>query len=155
MNQKKFDITIEVPRWGFVKRGSTDKIDFISPIPCPYNYGSIRAYVGLDNDYLDAIVIGPRLPRDTVITCPAFAAIGLSDRGLYDDKLICATKPLSFLDKCLVASFFRCYALFKRILNFIRRQPGQTRYEGWQEIDQALIRARECDESPIKPIVAF
>ena len=33
MSQTKFEITIEVPRWGFIKRGSTDKIDFISPIP--------------------------------------------------------------------------------------------------------------------------
>lgn len=155
MAEKQFEITIEVPRWGFVKRGSTNKIDFISPIPCPYNYGSIRAYVGLDNDYLDAIVLGPRLPRNATITCPALAAIGLSDRGMYDDKVICATRPLSRLDRHLVSAFFHFYAIFKRILNFLRRQPGQTKCEGWQEIDGVLSRARECDESRVEPIATF
>lgn len=155
MAEMKYEITIEVPRWGFVKRGSTNKIDFISPIPCPYNYGSIRAYVGLDNDYLDAVVIGPRLPRNTKITCPALAAIGLSDRGMYDDKVICATRPLSSLDRGLISAFFHIYAIFKRILNFLRRQPGKTQCEGWQDIEGVLSRARESDESPVKPITTF
>jgi len=29
------DIIIEKPRFGFLKRGSTGGLDFISPFPCP------------------------------------------------------------------------------------------------------------------------
>ena len=52
-----FEVTIEVPRWGFVKRGSTDRVDFVSPIPCPFNYGAIPDYLGGEGDLLDAVVL--------------------------------------------------------------------------------------------------
>ena len=57
------EVIIEIPRGGFLKRGSTGELDFISPFPCPFNYGSIPAFIGLDGDLLDAVVLGPRLPR--------------------------------------------------------------------------------------------
>ena len=33
------DVVIEIPRWSFLKRGSSGGVDFVSPFPCPYNYG--------------------------------------------------------------------------------------------------------------------
>ena len=100
----RFEVTIEVPRWGFVKRGSSDRVDFVSPIPCPFNYGAIPDYLGGEGDLLDAVVLGPRLPRGTRITVRAHGAVGLSDRGLYDDKLICSTTPLSNRQRHAVVS---------------------------------------------------
>ena len=41
------DVVIEIPRWSFLKRGSTGHVDFISPLPCPFNYGSVPDYLGL------------------------------------------------------------------------------------------------------------
>ena len=41
------EVVIEVPRGSFLKRGSTGHIDFISPLPCPFNYGSVPIYLGL------------------------------------------------------------------------------------------------------------
>jgi inorganic pyrophosphatase len=61
----ELDIVIEVPRGSFLKRGSTGHVDFISPLPCPFNYGSVPAYVGLEGDLLDALVLGPRLRLGT------------------------------------------------------------------------------------------
>ena len=55
------EVVIEVPRGSFLKRGSTGRVDFISPLPCPFNYGSVPGYIGLDGDLLDALVLGPRL----------------------------------------------------------------------------------------------
>jgi inorganic pyrophosphatase len=141
-----FDVVIEVPRWGFVKRGSNNNVDFISPLPCPYNYGSIPTYVGLDGDLLDAVVLGPRLARGTTLNLRAFAVIGLTDRGLYDDKLICSDRPLTKLDRCLVLNFFHLYAAFKRLLNFIRRRRGPTFCEGWRDVDGAIARARPSND---------
>ena len=40
------EVVIEVPRGSFLKRGSTGQIDFISPLPCPYNYGSVPTSPG-------------------------------------------------------------------------------------------------------------
>jgi inorganic pyrophosphatase len=48
------DVVIEVPRGSFLKRGSTGRVDFISPLPCPYNYGSVPTHIGLEGDLLDA-----------------------------------------------------------------------------------------------------
>jgi len=143
---KLFEVVIEIPRWGFVKRGSNNEIDFVSPLPCLYNYGSIPDYVGLDGDPLDAVVLGPRLPRRTKIRMRAYGVIGLTDRGLYDDKFICSAKPLSKRDRFLLLNFFHCYAIFKRVLNFFRRRPGPTACVGWRGVDGALARARHRED---------
>lgn len=140
------EVVIEVPRGGFLKRGSTGTLDFVSPLPCPFNYGSISTLVGLDGDLLDAIVLGPRLRRGTRITVQAYGAVGLTDRGMYDDKLICSTQPISRLQKRLVLAFFVVYARFKRMLNLARRRPGPCASEGWGDASEAIARAKQRDE---------
>ena len=57
-------MVIEIPRGSFLKRGSTGRLDFLSPVPCPFNYGSVESLIGLEGDLLDAVVLGPRLSRD-------------------------------------------------------------------------------------------
>ncbi|MDH3832481.1 MAG: hypothetical protein OEU48_12475, partial [Gammaproteobacteria bacterium] len=44
----RLDVIIEIPRGSFLKRGSSGELDFISPLPCPYNYGSVENYIGLE-----------------------------------------------------------------------------------------------------------
>jgi len=81
------EVVIEIPRGSFMKRGSTGQLDFISPLPCPFNYGSVEDYIGLEGDLLDAVVLGPHLRRGTRVTVQAFGAVSLTDRGMTDDKL--------------------------------------------------------------------
>ena len=57
-----------------------------------------------DGDLLDAVVLGPRLARGERVTVRAWGAVGLSDRGMYDDKLICSERPPSALDQSRPAS---------------------------------------------------
>jgi inorganic pyrophosphatase len=64
---QELEIVIEIPRGSFFKRGSKGRIDFISPLPCPFNYGSVPDYLGLEGDLLDAVVLGPRLPHGSVV----------------------------------------------------------------------------------------
>ncbi len=45
-NTPEVEEVIEVPRGSFVKRGSRGEFDFLSPLPCPFNYGSVRRYIG-------------------------------------------------------------------------------------------------------------
>ncbi len=72
------DVVIEVPKGSFLKRGSTGHIDFVSPLPCPFNYGSVPKYLGLEGDLLDAVVLGPRLPLGRLV---ASQGVGSGDPG--------------------------------------------------------------------------
>src|SRR5205814_7056079 len=88
------DVVIEVPRGSFLKRGSTGHVDFVSPLPCPFNYGSVPTHLGLEGDLLDAVVLGPRLPLGTRTRAKAWGAVMFTDRGMTDDKLVCSDRPL-------------------------------------------------------------
>jgi len=135
------EVVIEIPRGSFLKVGSSGLLDFVSPLPCPFNYGSAPAYLGLEGDLLDAVVLGPRLPRGTRLDIHAFGAVGLSDRGLYDDKLICAREPVGPWKRRAIVAFFHLYAVAKRVLNVWRQRPGVTRCEGWGDARDAIARA--------------
>lgn len=139
------DVVIEVPRGSFLKRGSTGQLDFVSPFPCPFNYGSVPEWLGLEGDLLDAVVLGRRLPLGGRVRVQAFGAVGMADRGMYDDKLICAKQPLSRWKRLLVILFFRFYARSKGLLNLFRGRPGRTAYVGWVDARDAIARARPLD----------
>jgi len=140
------EVVIEIPRGSFLKRGSTGQVDFVSPLPCPFNYGSIESLFGLDGDLLDAVVLGPRLRCGTRVQVKAYGAVGLTDRGMYDDKLICACHPIGEKQRRFVLAFFWFYAKCKSLLNLIRRQPGRNALEGWGDANAAIARARPRDE---------
>lgn len=147
LDPPEVDVVIEVARGSFVKRGSTGHIDFISPLPCPFNYGAVPKYVGLEGDLLDAVVLGPRLPFGTQIRVKAWGAITLTDRGMSDDKLICSKSPPDATERHRVLRFFHFYAKCKGLLNVWRRRPGRNACEGWCEARLALVRARPRDDS--------
>jgi inorganic pyrophosphatase len=149
------DVVIEVPRWSFLKRGSTGQIDFISPLPCPFNYGSVPRLLGLEGDLLDAVVLGPRLPLGAQRRVRAWGAVILTDRGMTDDKLICSDNPPDSLARRRVVRFFRFYARCKGLLNFLRHRPGRNACEGWCDARQALARARLREPSWRGPPIEF
>jgi len=142
----ELDVVIEVPKWGFQKRGPDGSLDFLSPIPCPYNYGSVPDLLGLEGDLLDALVLGPRLRRGTRVRVRAWGAVGLRDRGLYDDKIICSARAPSARELERVLLFLRIYGVAKGLLNLLRLHPGPTASTGWCDLDAALARAR-----PVSP----
>jgi len=151
----ELDVVIEVPRGSFVKRGSTGRVDFISPLPCPYNYGSVPQYIGLEGDLLDALVLGPPLPLGTRVRVKAWGAITLRDRGMIDDKLVCSHTPLQPAERRAVLRFFRLYAACKGLLNFVRRRPGRNACEGWLDARTALARARLRDAGWKGPTIPY
>jgi len=136
------EVVIEIPRGSFMKRGSTGQLDFISPLPCPFNYGSVYDYIGLEGDLLDAVVLGPRLRRGTRVTVQACGAVILTDRGMTDDKLICSHQAVGSRQRWLILLFFSCYAKCKGVLNFFRGRRGRNACDGWCEAEVAIARAR-------------
>jgi inorganic pyrophosphatase len=149
------EVVIEIPRGSFLKRGSSGQVDFVSPLPCPFNYGSVPIYVGLEGDLLDALVLGPRLPLGARTRIKAWGAVTLTDRGMSDDKLVCSARPLSAADRRNVLRFFRFYAKCKGLLNVWRRRPGRNACEGWCDARQALARALPRDDAWQGPTVEF
>ena len=149
------EVVIEIPRGSFLKRGSTGHIDFISPLPCPFNYGSVPCYLGLEGDLLDAVVLGPRLPRGARTRVKAWGAVILTDRGMADDKLVCGERPLRPSTRRWVLRFFHFYAKCKGLLNFWRRRPGRNACEGWCEASEALARARPRGDAWHGPPIEF
>jgi inorganic pyrophosphatase len=135
------DVIIEIPKGSFLKRGSTGKLDFISPVPCPFNYGSVPTYMGLDGDLLDAVVLGPCLPIGATVKVNAWGAVRMIDRGFYDDKLICSYSPISPWKQRLILLFFIIYAKAKSLINLTRGHRGRNSCEGWHDAASALARA--------------
>ena len=126
------EVLIESPRGSVVKRRADGSVDFISPLPCPYNYGCVPGLDSGDGDPLDVVVLGPRLRRGTRLRVPVVGVIGFLDAGCADPKVICSTRPLRPVDRWGLAAFFHTYALFKRGLYLARgRRTGDTRYVGW------------------------
>ena len=135
-------VIIEIPRGSFLKRGWNGSVDFVSPFPCPFNYGSIPDFIGCEGDLLDAVVLGPRLPRGKIVSVIAQGSVGLTDRGLYDDKLICSNRPLRVWQRHFVLIFFHLYGFSKRLINFYRGRSGPTYCNGWGSAANAIARAR-------------
>lgn len=129
----ELDVVVDVPRGSFIKRDDDGRVDYVSPLPCPFNYGSVPNTVSGDGDRLDALVLGPRLPRGTRVRVPVRALVHFVDAGESDPKYVCASMPLSARDRFVVAGFFRSYAYLKGALNLLRGKRGETRYGGLQE----------------------
>lgn len=131
MSGNKLTVVIDVPRGSFVKRDDDRAVDFISPIPCPFNYGHVPGTLAEDGDAFDAVVLGPRLPLGSTAEVTTRARVDFIDAGRSDPKWICAEAPLSGFQRVQVDGFFRCYAVAKRLINRFRGKQGPTRYLGW------------------------
>ncbi len=119
-----------MPRLGFTKRRDDGSVDFVSPIPCPFNYGSVPGTRSGDGDRVDAVVLGRRLSRGARVTLPVVACATFTDAGADDPKWICSALPITIGQRVLVAGFFRLYARTKRVLNALRHKRGHTGYGG-------------------------
>ena len=131
MTAESLTVVIDVPRGSFVKRGDDGTVDFVSPVPCPFNYGHVPGTLAADGDALDAVVLGPKLSLGSTADVIARARIDFIDAGRPDPKWICADAPLSRFDRLRAAAFFRGYAVAKRLINRARGKRGPTRYLGW------------------------
>lgn len=130
-------------------------MDFLSPLPCPYNYGSVPTHIGLEGDLLDALVLGSRLAVGTRLRVKAWGAVNLADRGMSDDKLVCSPREPTESEKARVLRFFHFYARCKAVLNVVRGRPGRTACDGWLDASEAINRAQPRDDRWHGPPVPF
>ncbi len=121
-------VRIEVPRGGFVKREGA-RVEYVSPVPCPFNYGCVPDRPAPDGDPLDALVLGPRLAIGAEVDVPVHAVARFLDDGAVDDKLVCGPDPTD-AELRAIARFFRVYAIARRWMNRARGHHGDTRFLG-------------------------
>ena len=124
------EIVIEVPRGSFLKRGLTGRIDFVSPLPCPFNYGAVPSHLGLEGDLLDALVLGPRLRFGTRVRLRAWGAVTLTDRGMSDDKLVCSAAAAEPRGMRRGAALLPLLRALQGLAQFRQAPPGSQRVRG-------------------------
>ncbi len=112
-------VRIEVPRLSFIKRRPDGRVHFVSPLPTPFNYGSVPDTLSPDGDPLDALVLGPRQRSGSLLEGRVVAVVRFVDGGLEDPKLVvrCDGRPLDRWTHRRIEAFFRVYALAKRFLD--------------------------------------
>ncbi|MDP2315144.1 MAG: inorganic diphosphatase [Pseudomonadota bacterium] len=134
-------VTIEVPRGSFLKRDGA-RVEYLSPVPCPFNYGCVPDRPAPDGDPLDALVLGPRLAFGAEVDVPVHAVVRFRDDGAVDDKLVCGPAPTPRA-LAAIAAFFRVYAVARRWMNRARGRRGDTRFLGVERLD-----TRHADAPP-------
>jgi len=147
---RELPVLIDQPRFSFIKRRDDGRIDFISPLPCPFNYGSVPGTLAADGDREDALVLGARLSRGTQQTWPVLARVHFIDAGVYDAKWVCG-RALTTGDRRQLLIFFELYARAKRQLNRARGAAGPTRFDGLElarELESQDL-ARELDSQDL------
>lgn len=121
---------IDTPRLSFVKRRDDGAIDFVSPLPSPFNYGSVPGTTSADGDRIDAIVLGPRLRAGAEVERDVVAVACFVDAGVPDPKWVCSEQPLTHADRALIHGFFALYVRMKRVIHALRGERGATRFDG-------------------------
>jgi len=126
------DVRIETPRGSFVKARPGGGRDFVSPFPCPFNYGSVPGTRAPDGEEVDALVLGPRLAAGARCRRTVLGVVAFVDAGRRDDKLVCGRgdELESARTRAAIRAFFTLYALCKRVGALLRRAPRPTRFEG-------------------------
>jgi inorganic pyrophosphatase len=130
-------VIVEVPRWTRTKYHHDGTVDYTSPLPCPFNYGSVPETVAPDGDPEDAIVLGPRRARGALIDGSPSLRVRFLDDGIADDKWVFGTPTLP--DRLALSAFFRLYAVLKRARQRWDGRGGRTAYLGTFPASQADI----------------
>lgn len=126
---------VEVTRGAWAKRGPDGRVEFPSPVPCPFNYGSAPAHPSADGEPADVVVLGAPLARGTRGTLPLVGRVRFRDAGLTDDKWICAAHPPGRRDRARLRAFFTLYAFLKRVTAPARRTSRDSRFEALELFD--------------------
>ena len=119
-------VKIDTSKFGFIKRKDDGSIDYISPFPCPFNYGSVVDTIAEDGDREDVVVLGKLLKRGEEVDFGLVGEIDFLDKGKIDKKWICKNGKITMREKIIIHLFFRFFAFAKKVLNRVRGKKGKT-----------------------------
>ena len=124
------EVIIEVERGSFAKRRPDGSVEFISPFPCPFAYGSVVGSVAADGDPEDALVLSESPRRGSLVRLPVWGQVCFWDGGLADHKWVLSSDMPTQKQWYLIERFFTLYAFSKRIWYSFRQVPGGVVFEG-------------------------
>lgn len=133
----ELEVRIDTARGGFVKRRDDGRVDFFSPLPSPFNYGSALDSKAADGDREDVIVLGEKIERGSEVRVPVLGRVRFIDAGVADHKWLCGDS-LSPGEINRIKRFFQLYARCKGLLNKLRGAKGPTRFEGIEVPETSL-----------------
>ena len=125
-NKRSLQITIDTPKMSFVKYKDDGSVDYISPFPCPFNYGSAPNTISGDGDREDAIYLGKKIQKGHSVTVNVWGVVNFIDKGENDPKYICSEEPPTLFNRAVIRGFFLLFAVMKRGFNRIKRKKGKT-----------------------------
>jgi inorganic pyrophosphatase len=128
-------------KWEFKKK----KPRVVRYLGYPGNYGMIPRTIlpkelGGDGDPLDVIVIGPAVPRGSVVKARLIGVLKMLDNGEKDDKLIAV---LSNSPLAKISSIKELNRKFKGITDILEiwfsnyKGPGKIELNGFRDVSQA------------------
>jgi inorganic pyrophosphatase len=135
---QQLEVLIEHPRHAIIKRREDGSVDFISPLPCPYNYGSVPGTQAADGDREDALLLGPRLPKGLRARARVLARANFYDAGSFDGKWVCGDS-MSERERQGLIVFLHVNARWKTILTWLRRKSGRTSFEGFELAPDLIV----------------
>jgi inorganic pyrophosphatase len=125
---RRVAVRIETPRGSFVKRDWIDgrlRVAFVSPVPCPFDYGQVLGEPAADGLGRDAVWLGPRKKALEVVEGVVAAVVRFRDGGVVDDKwVVTPGGNLAERDGARISRFFRMYAAAKRVAGKSSRFDG-------------------------------
>ncbi|MBW6451193.1 MAG: inorganic diphosphatase [DPANN group archaeon] len=128
-------VTIEITKGSFIKSSITPtktKLEFISPIPIPFNYGFINDTQSGDSEALDIIIFGEKLKRGSKLDISASGIILFKDNNVKDYKIIASTdKKNKTYRKIITYLFFKLYATIKPLIYLIfEHKLAKSKFKG-------------------------
>lgn len=123
---RSVQVQVEIPAWSRRKTRADGSLDFIAPLPCPWDYGHIPGKIGGDGDPLDALLLAPRAAPGQRQASAVQGVAVFMDGGLQDDKLICAPALPALATRLAVGAFLLGYGVAKRLRYWRLGRSGAT-----------------------------
>ncbi len=124
-------VLIETPRGSFIKRGVRGgKLVgvWLSPLPCPFDYGSCSGIPAPDGAERDAVWLGVHQRAGATVRGKVAAVVEFADHGVQDDKwVVTQDGEITAVQIRKVAIFFAFYAAVKWALGKKGRYFGVKR----------------------------
>ncbi len=153
-----FNVVVEIPagtnaKWEVSKTGEMiwevrkGEPRIVQFLPYPGNYGMIPGTLlskddGGDGDALDVLVLGPAVPRGSVIAVHVIGLMKFLDDGEQDDKILAVmldtplakVRNLADLDQ----SFQGASEIVNRWFTSYKGPGGRMDFRGWGDADEAI-----------------
>jgi inorganic pyrophosphatase len=130
-----------------IKNGKPRLIDYSA---YPANYGMIAKTLANDGDTLDVLVLGPMIPRGTVVKARVIGIMKFDDSGKRDDKLIAVVDNTNFASITDIAELDAKYPGVTEILDtwfYNYKGPGQMIFKGFGDAAQGKASLAEAAKS--------